>query len=196
MKFLAYACWTSLNFADIIICMKKLNLKTFGIILIWLVIATAILYFTPFKKIIPRSSNNIDDASNYVNAKLTSGSYEYDFGAVSMANGKVRHSYQLKNEGTEVLAINKVWTSCMCTNAEIKLSDGKIYGPFGMSGGHGGDTATDIDIPSGEEFELIAEFDPNAHGPDATGPIQRSVFIKTSAAKEPLGLSFTANVVK
>lgn len=164
--------------------------------MIWLVIAAAILYFTPFKKIISRSSNNIGDAPNYVNAKLISGSYEYDFGIVSMVNGKVRHSYQLKNEGPEALAINKVWTSCMCTNAQIKLSSGKIYGPFGMSGGHGGDTAADIDILAGEEVELIAEFDPNAHGPDATGPIQRSIFVKTNASKEPLGLSFTANVVK
>ena len=181
---------------DASIMQQKLNLKTFGIILIWLGIIVVILYSAPFKKIISFSQNNAGDTVNYADAVLTAGHYEYDFGIVSMASGKVRHSYQLKNDGPGALAINKVWTSCMCTNAQIKLLDGKIYGPFGMSGGHGGDTATDIDILAGEEFELISEFDPNAHGPEATGPIQRSVFIRTNTAKEPLGLSFTANVVK
>lgn len=174
---------------------QKLNLKTIGIILVWLGVAATILYFVPFKKIATFSQNKAGDTVNYANAVLTAGHYEYDFGTISMANGKVRHSYPLKNEGSEALNMDKIWTSCMCTTAEIKTQDGKIYGPFGMAG-HGGNTSADIDIAPGQEFELTIEFDPNAHGPEATGPIQRVVYVKTNTSKEPLGLSFTANVIK
>lgn len=177
---------------------QKFNLKTVGVVLVWIGVAVGIVYFAPSvgKMLSSSKIDKKDIPAETAKATLVAGHYEYDMGTISMANGKVRHSYILKNEGPEALAISKVWTSCMCTNAQIKLSNGKIYGPFGMSGGHGGSADTSIDVPAGEEFELISEFDPNAHGPDAVGSIQRSVFIKTNAAKEPLGLSFTADVVK
>lgn len=176
--------------------MEKLNLKFIGTILVWIGIAGAFIYFVPFEKIISSDQKIDSQKSEFVNAKLTAGHYEYDFGTIQIMGGKVRHSYNLKNEGPNALNVSKVWTSCMCTTAEIKTADGKIYGLFGMGGGHGGNTSANINIQPGEEFELIAKFDPMAHGPDAIGPIQRTVFIKTNADKEPLGLSFTADVVK
>lgn len=164
--------------------------------MIWVGILVGVVYLVPIKKMFSSVNNRENKATvNAVDAKLVANEKEYDFGNVSMANGKVRHSYQLKNEGSEVLNVEAIWTSCMCTTAEIKTKDGRVYGPFGMSG-HGGSAKMDFKIAAGQEFELIAEFDPNAHGPDAVGPIQRTVFIKTNTDKEPLGLSFTANVVK
>lgn len=175
---------------------QKFNFKTIGVVMVWIGIIVATMYFLPIGKIISAlKPDGKSSASGLVNAVLKAGHYEYDFGTISMANGKVRHSYPLKNEGSEALNMDKVWTSCMCTIAEIKTQDGKIYGPFGMAG-HGGNTSADIDIAPGQEFELTVEFDPNAHGPEATGPIQRVVYVKTNASKEPLGLSFMANVVK
>lgn len=176
--------------------MEKINLKFIGTILIWIGIAGALIYFAPFEKIISPDQKINSQKSESVNAKLTAGHYEYDFGTIQITGGKVRHGYNLKNEGADALNVSKVWTSCMCTTAEIKTSDGKTYGLFGMGGGHGGNISADINIQPGEEFELTAEFDPMAHGPDAIGSIQRTVFIKTNVAKEPLGLSFTADVVK
>lgn len=173
--------------------MEKLNLKFIGTILVWIGIAGALIYFVPFEKILPQSTQN-NSVDNFANAVLTAGHYEYDFGTIQITGGKVKHSYQLKNEGPDALDVSKVWTSCMCTTAEIKTSNGKTYGLFGMGGGHGGNTSANINIQPGEEFELTAEFDPMAHGPDAIGPIQRTIFIKTNAEKEPLGLSFTAEV--
>lgn len=175
--------------------MEKLNLKFVGIILFWVAALGALIYFVPFEKILSQSTQN-NSADNLTNAVLTAGHYEYDFGTIQITGGKVKHSYNLKNDGPDALSISKVWTSCMCTTAQIKISNGKTYGLFGMGGGHGGSTTANIDIVAGEEFELIAEFDPMAHGPDAIGPIQRAIYIKTNTAKEPLGLSFTANVIK
>lgn len=176
--------------------MEKLNLKFVGITLVWVAALGAILYFVPFKKIVSSGAKIDSQKSETTNAILTAGHYEYDFGMIPITGGKVRHNYNLKNEGKDALNVSKVWTSCMCTTAEIKTSNGKTYGSFGMGGGHGGNTSANINIQPGEEFELTAEFDPMAHGPDAIGPIQRTVFIKTNADKEPLGLSFTADVVK
>lgn len=174
---------------------QRFNLKTIGVIMIWIGILIGLAYFSPIKKTFFLVKNGENKTANIVNAKLITDEKEYDFGDVSMADGKVRHSYRLKNEGTEALNIEAIWTSCMCTTAEVKTADGRVYGPFGMSG-HGGKTEADFEISAGQEFELIAEFNPNAHGPDATGPLQRTMFVKTNASKEPLGLSFLANVTK
>ncbi len=53
-----------------------------------------------------------------------------------------------------------------------------------------------LTVPAGEEMELTATFDPNAHGPDAVGPVNRIIYIQSNASKEPLKLTFTANVVR
>ncbi len=173
---------------------QKINLKSIGIILAWVAIIVGIAYFIPFNKIIPSRVTD-DEKAGVVNAKLVADHYEYDFGTIQITGGKVRHSYRLKNEGPDSLRISKVFTSCMCTTAQVKMTDGKVFGPFGMSG-HGSDTSAEIAVPAGQEVELTIEFDPMAHGPDAIGPIQRVVYVKTDVAKEPLGVSFTANVVK
>lgn len=173
---------------------QKINLKTVGVAAIWVGVLAGVLYFIPFDKILPAEQDA--SAELFASAKLVASEEEFDFGVIPITGGKVRHSYQLINEGPDAINVSKVWTSCMCTIAEVKTVDGTIYGPFGMSG-HGGNIAfVGVDIPAGEKFELTAEFDPMAHGPDAVGPIQRAVYIKTNAAKEPLGLSFAANVVR
>lgn len=177
---------------------QKLNLKTIGVIMIWIGIIIGIVYFYPsIKKAFSFSGKANKSASeNAINAKLTADHYEYDFGDIKITGGKVKHNYQLKNEGPDDLMIEKVFTSCMCTQATLKTGDNKIYGPFGMSGHGGGSNLASIKLAPGEEVELEAEFDPMAHGPDAVGQLQRVIYVKTNSVKEPLGLSFTVNVTK
>lgn len=175
---------------------QKSKLKIIGVVLVWIGVAVGIVYFFPsVGKMFSSSKINKNVSVDTVNATLVAGHYEYDMGTISMANGKVKHSYQLKNEGPDALQISKVFTSCMCTTAQVKTTDGKVYGPFGMSG-HGANTETDVEILAGQDFELTVEFDPLAHGPDAVGPVQRVVYVKTNTSKEPLGLSFTADVAR
>lgn len=124
---------------------------------------------------------------NISDAPLTASPEKYDFGEISMAKGNVQTKILLKNEGNKPLKITDVRTSCMCTIAAI---DGVS---FGM---HKNPVAA-FAIPAGESKEMTVTFDPNAHGPDAVGPIQRVVYIKTNSEKTPtLEMHFTGNVVK
>src|SRR3990167_2950390 len=55
----------------------------------------------------------------------------FDFGEVSMANGKVNHMFKIKNTGNEAITIEKMYTSCMCTTAELMMR-GSTWGPYGI----------------------------------------------------------------
>ena len=94
----------------------------------------------------------------------------FDFGTISMAKGNVETKFTLKNDGDESLTITEVITSCMCTTAEI---DGKTFGMHGS-------IAAGIEIPAKTSKEMLVTFDPNAHGPTATGPITRVIDIRTN----------------
>lgn len=124
---------------------------------------------------------------NVSSSPLTASPAEFDFGDISMAKGNVSTSFLLKNEGSDKLKITNISTSCMCTTATI---DGVT---FGM---HQNPTAA-FEIKGGESKEIIVTFDPNAHGPEATGPISRIVFIKTNSEKTPqIEVRATGNVIK
>lgn len=138
-------------------------------------------------------------ASSKSSGSLVADNIDYDFGTISMEKGNATHTYKLKNNSAAPVKISKISTSCMCTTANVKTADGQTYGPFGMPmghTGHGGATDTNITLPAGGEMELAAIFDPNAHGPDAVGPVNRIIYIQSDASKKPLELAFTANVVK
>ena len=116
----------------------------------------------------------------------------YDFGKISMQDGKVKHQYIIKNSAAEPITITKVHTSCMCTTAIIKVDD-KQVGPFGMEG-HGGTVPKiDFTIAPGKEGYVEAEFDPAAHGSAGIGNIERSVIIE-SHGHAKLELKFKAEV--
>jgi hypothetical protein len=58
-------------------------------------------------------------------------------------------------------------------------------------------TRLDITLAPGETAELIAVFDPMAHGPDAVGPIKRDVILTTDSTETPeIRFSFLGNVVR
>ena len=101
---------------------------------------------------------------------------EYDFGTISMKDGKVQTSFVVSNKSENDIRIDTVATSCMCTNAYIV--NGEVRrGPFGMPG-HGGvvPKANEI-VKAGEEREIEVVFDPAAHGPAGVGVVERSIYL-------------------
>lgn len=115
---------------------------------------------------------------------------ELDMGIVSMAQGFVSKSYQLKNNGQADLIINNLATSCMCTTVALETTDG--LSP--IFGGHQDENPDNwsVTLRPKEEAELIVTFDPNAHGPDAVGQIRRVI---TISSNDPLQSSVTVEIV-
>ncbi len=121
---------------------------------------------------------------------LSAQEQSFSFGAVSMADGKVSHSFKIKNTGTGPMTINKIYTSCMCTVASLIKGNDEI-GPFGMQG-MGVIPNIKETIEQGQEAEILVVFDPAAHGPAGVGRISRVVSVENSGGK--LNLSIDANV--
>lgn len=122
----------------------------------------------------------------------------FDFGDVSMARGKVNHSFNIKNQGDGYLTISNISTSCMCTSASLTVN-GKTSPTFGMPGHGANFSFWSEKLKPGEEAELEVVFDPNAHGPNATGPITRVITLLSddgSQKDSKTTLTITANVVK
>jgi len=128
-------------------------------------------------------ANTISTASVTVTDQSPIGALEvserfFDFGSISMARGKVIHSFRAKNVGTGPISVEKLYTSCMCTSASfIKGTD--RFGPFGMAG-HGFIPRINQQIAAGEEFQVEVVFDPAAHGPAGIGRIDRAVYVETA----------------
>lgn len=115
----------------------------------------------------------------------------FDFGSISMADGKVQRSFAVQNTGSESAAITRMYTSCMCTSASIVKGDERL-GPFGMQG-HGFIPRMNMMLAPGETAEVIVTFDPAAHGPAGVGTIARTVYVEQDGA-DPLELNIKATV--
>ena len=117
----------------------------------------------------------------------------YDFGLVSMAKGNVEHDFAITNTTDSDITINQAETSCMCTEAFLKLPDGKEMGPYGMSG-HGSSFSRSVGvaIKPGEVITVKVIFNPAAHGPTGIGKIERIVTL--SSGRGPLTMQFRAEV--
>lgn len=121
---------------------------------------------------------------------------DWDFGTISMKNGKAAHVFELKNDGDESIKIKEIYTSCMCTTASVTDDSGKKYGPFGMQG-HELNLKTSIEVRPDETVELEVVFDPSAHGPSGTGKVKRIIYVETNSQTKPkIQLTFEADVTK
>lgn len=109
-------------------------------------------------------------------AILSAQEKSFDFGTVSMAKGKVSHTFEIKNNGKGNLNINNINTSCMCTSAVLD-KNGKQSPSFGMAGMSHNPVFWSEELAPGETANLIVTFDPAAHGPSGVGLIDRSVFV-------------------
>lgn len=118
----------------------------------------------------------------------------YDFGDIEIAGGLVRHNFKIANAGAGELKLSNIKTSCMCTSAVLRA--GNEESPeFGM---HNNSTFWSQKLGAGESAELEVIFDPMAHGPDAIGPITRTVSILANDSGQNVQkiFTFTANVIK
>lgn len=136
---------------------------------------------------------SISNEKNYSN--LVVSEKNFDFGVVSMAKGKISHSFTIKNTGNTPVKITKISTSCMCTEAII-VNGVSRKGPFGMPG-HGGLSIANEKIDPNKGIIIEVFVDPAAHGPQGTGPAKKVVFIETdSAISSTLKLELDINVIK
>ncbi|MEK7590147.1 MAG: DUF1573 domain-containing protein [Patescibacteria group bacterium] len=142
------------------------------------------------------TSNSAELTTNGSAGFLAAIESNFDFGTISMRNGKVSYKFEIKNDGTEPLTINKIYTSCMCTTVTMTDSTGKNYGIFGMPGHGGAASRTNVKLDAGKSLMAEAVFDPAAHGPSGVGLAQRTVYFETDSIKSPtLELNFTATVI-
>ena len=160
--------------------MKKNNYIIIGIISI--LALTGLIWFARPSP----SGNNLANVSSGSPDDLAAEESDFDFGQVSMAAGKVSHVFKIKNTGGEVLTVSKLYTSCMCTVASL-ISGGKKFGPFGMAG-HGFIPKINASVASGSEADVEVVFDPAAHGPAGVGPIERVIYLETSAGEKQFGI--------
>lgn len=109
-------------------------------------------------------------------SKVEAAVIEYDTGTVSMADGLVKHTYKIKSIGEGSLEIKKIWTSCMCTTARLRVGD-SLSSEFGM---HSNSLFWSKKIAPGETGYLEVAFDPAFHGPSGTGPISRAIYVSTN----------------
>ena len=141
----------------------------------------------------PKSQSKAEATVNQNQLVVDAGSF--DFGIGNMKDGRVSHKFSIKNLGESLLVINKVYTSCMCTEAEVITSSGGRFGPYGMPG-HGSLSTRRVEIAPNEDFVVEAIFDPAAHGPSGVGLASRTVYLETNSTLNPrLELYFSANVI-
>lgn len=115
----------------------------------------------------------------------------YNFGTISMAAGKVKKIFAVKNTAAEPITVSKLYTSCMCTTASLQTATGG-FGPFGMPG-HGFIPGISATIAPGETAQVEVVFDPAAHGPAGVGRIDRLISLE-SRDTTTLQLAISANV--
>lgn len=114
---------------------------------------------------------------------------EFDFGTISMAQGKVKHTFTFANNTANPISLKKIYSSCMCTTALFR-NGSKRYGPFGMPG-HGAIPSINEKIEPGQSFDIEVEFDPAAHGPAGIGFIKRIVYLETTQGKQTVTIQAT-----
>ena len=127
--------------------------------------------------------NNIPTSEDKIGA-LTAVENSFDFGVVSMAKGKVQHSFKIKNSTDRPVEITKIYTSCMCTEATL-VNTNFSKGPFGMPGHEGLSSSLYETIKPGQEATIEVEVDPAAHGPEGIGKARKIVYIETNSAVSP-----------
>lgn len=131
--------------------------------------------------------NTVPTSSDHSGIFVSEQSLVHDWGDINIMGGEVSKTFTLRNgENVPLMLIGAV-TSCMCTTGEFTLSDGSRSGEFGM---HGGPEWNHL-VQPGELFDVKVTFDPLAHGPEATGPITRTVNVISQPDLTAKGVQYT-----
>jgi len=142
---------------------------------LWIIIITVILTVLI---VVGLSKDKQQSSGASKPSQLQSAEESYDFGTISMARGKVSKVFTFKNNTTQTIVAEKLYTSCMCTEATL-IKNGQNFGPFSMPA-HGFIPEINENIDAGQEAQIEVVFDPAAHGPAGVGPIERQVILETS----------------
>ena len=166
------------------------NIRNRNVILIALLAVLAFGGLIWVAKPAPKNGG-LANAGPSAGSALAADETAFDFGSISMAAGRVRHEFRIRNTAGEPITIEKIYTSCMCTEASLITSE-QTFGPYGMPG-HGFIPKLGKNLGAGEEAIVEVVFDPAAHGPAGVGKVERAVAIENSG-QEPLELRFSAQV--
>lgn len=117
-----------------------------------------------------------------------------DWGDISINGGEVIKEFELTNSLDTKVKVKNIATTCMCTEAKIKVGENETRF-FGME--HPGDRnpPVNLEIGPGEAAKITVKFDPAAHGPEGIGPFERIVVLTFT---DPIGikeLKFSGTVV-
>ncbi|PJE58536.1 MAG: hypothetical protein COU81_00135 [Candidatus Portnoybacteria bacterium CG10_big_fil_rev_8_21_14_0_10_36_7] len=155
-----------------------MNNKTLIIIIILIILGFGVLIWWAS---LNQENNSSVLGTNNSQSVLTASEKVYDFGTISMKDGKVEKVFKVTNSSAQDITISSIVTSCMCTVAYLETADGE-RGPFGMPG-HGLVPKVNETIGAGETREVKVVYDPNAHGPAGVGNIDRFITLtdKTGA---------------
>ena len=138
-------------------------------------------------------TSNTPQISTSANAKAyVSDSTSFDWGIIPMNKGNVTKTFTIKNNGSDILKLYNVKTSCHCTKAYITINnaDSPSFGMDNLSSWTG-------EVAPNQEASLTAVFDPAFHGPQGVGPINRFVLVETNdKSNQKLTFTLTGTVVK
>ncbi|TAL49229.1 DUF1573 domain-containing protein [Patescibacteria group bacterium] len=157
---------------------------------IYLLVLVAILTFI-FIYARPQNENLPNRNSASTETALAADRSSHDFGTISMKDGNVKTTFKVKNPTSKEITLNKLYTSCMCTEAKLIVGD-KSEGPFGMLG-HGFIPTFKQVLKPGDEAAIEVQFDPTAHGPAGVGAIEREIILEGSQGKL-VSVTIRANV--
>lgn len=127
------------------------------------------------------SASSLKKVTNSGTIAVADDNNSYDWGNIDIKGGDKKHTFTFTNEGSDDLILKGAETSCMCTKARYRLSNGSVSPKYGM---HNNPTSWATTIKPGETFDVEVIFDPMAHGPTATGTIRRSIELITSAKND------------
>ena len=125
------------------------------------------------------------------NAKVSIDEKSYDWGNINYGDDATK-VFTIKNNGSDVLKLTNIKTSCACTKAQVIIDD-KVSPYFGMH-----TTSSWVgEIASGKEAKLTVIFDSDFHGPTGVGPMERLISVETNDLQNPnLEFSLKGVVVK
>lgn len=125
-------------------------------------------------------------------AKAVVSKKTYDWGTIPYSGGVATAEFPINNEGTGVLKLTNVKTSCACTKAQITIDGAQspFFSMHSVSSWVG-------EVPSGKEAKLTVIFDPAFHGPSGVGPMTRIISMETNDQNnKKLEFTLTGTVVK
>lgn len=105
----------------------------------------------------------------------------FDFGLITDPT-TITHEFTFKNNGSGILEINKIETSCHCTNATLEVN-GDVSGPFGMDGSPG---SWMVQMNPGESATLTVYYNTLYHPQPDTGEQVRYINVYTNDAANPV----------